>query len=669
MPSHHCRQPRCPVLLPAPGWCPKHADAAQRTAADRQQAYDRHARDPEAKRFYDSPAWKRARDQVLAVFPVCQRCGQVWSRHVHHVKPLADCSPAERVDPRNLLALCVGCHNVAEDEAKRDAAESVDARRPFVAGTLTVREDDRYHFDAAAADRPMRFIEKFCRHYEGRFAGQPFTLLPWQVFIIRTLFGWKHRETGLRRFRELYLISAKGAGKTPLLSAVALYMLLADGEAAPHVVSMASTFEQANLTFSAGKAYVRECPALGEHVEVRQYAVTTHKHGKWTTISGKPSGRSGPRPSCVIADECHEWPGPTAVAFELLTANLFKRAQPLLLVATNAGNSRSSFAFGLHERATKVLTGELADDTLLPVIYEASPDLPWDSEAAAAAANPSLGSVVQWSQLAPQLARARESAAAEAQYRRLYLSQWALGGGAKWLDMRLWDAAAGRGPVDPAAMVKLPLFVGLDLSQGDDLCAAAYVWTSPGLYHVRTRFWVPRVTADKYQVSEGHPYREWEAAGAITLLDETTITPDVQARIAADVVADVAGQLCTAVAYDRYRADAVIAALEKAGLTCIPVAQGYTLSPGCTELERRLTAGGLHVEPNPVMRAHAETVEVQSDARGNYWPRKPGAKAGYKGRRGAKIDGVAALVTAFTEAKRREVTPEPPKWDGKIERF
>ena len=52
------------------------------------------------------------------------------------------------------------------------------------------------HYDAAKADRAVRFIENLC-HTKGRWAGKPFWLLPWQEQIIRDIFGV---VTGMRRF-------------------------------------------------------------------------------------------------------------------------------------------------------------------------------------------------------------------------------------------------------------------------------------------------------------------------------------------------------------------------------------------------------------------------------------------------------------------------------------
>ena len=611
-------------------------------------AYNATRRNKEADRFYHSAAWKRCRASKLAAVPWCEYvrpgesepCGDP-ATHVHHLQPIATADGwAKRLDKTGLQSVCVSCHNRAEADVAR-------AKLPHVHGLPTFEEDETYRFDAEAADRPVKFIERYFRHYEGRYAGRPFELLDWQKAIVRTLFGWKIRGNGLRRFRELYLLTAKGAGKTPLLAAIGLYMLLMDGEAAPHVISMASTFEQANLTFGGAKGYIRECPDLQPHVEVLQYQVRTRHHGKWTTVSGKPNGRSGPRPSCIIADELHEWPAATGEGFELLTANLFKRSQPLLLTATNAGDSRQSYAYRLHERAVNVRAGVLVDETLLPVIYEAAPDVPWDTEPAAAAANPSLGSIIDWSQLGPQLARARTSPGDEAKYRRLILSQWVTGGANKWLDVPgRWDpcvSAAFAPPPDAA------LYVGLDLSEGDDLSAAAFVWVTPAMFWVDARFWVPTATAERYQEKDRVEYAEWAAAGHITLLEEVTIGPAVRRRIVAEVLA--IGRPA-AVAYDRYRADEAVAALAVAGVPTVPVGQGWGVSPGVAELDRRLTERSVTFSANAVLRWNAENVELKQDDRGNRWPVKPNARGTYAGKRSAKIDGISALVTALTEARK-----------------
>jgi phage terminase large subunit-like protein len=619
--------------------------------AARNAYYDQHARDPDAKRFYNSAAWKRARKAKLAQYPVCQRCEKVFAEHVHHVIPLKDCTDAQKLDPGNLFSTCAPCHNIMEAQTQSAAALTV-------SGTLVVAEDENYFYDAEAAEKPVRFIETYCRHYEGLFAGQPFTLLDWQKSIIRTLFGWKHRGTGLRRFRELWLLTAKGAGKTPMLAAIALFMLLGDGEAGAHVVSMASSFEQANLTFDAGKKYIAQNPKLSKACESQQFVIKGPKFGKWTTISGKPNGRSGPRPSCIIADEVHEWPTGTDKAYDLLTANLFKRSQPLLLVATNAGADRTGFAWQLHERAMNVLSGKVTDDTLLPVIYEADKSLDWRSEEAAKAANPSLGGFVRFEQLQP------EQLKGEARYRRLYLSQWVTGSD-KAFDMELWDSCAA--DLDHGKLKALPLYVGIDASAGDDLFAVTHVWVTPERHYVDAHFFLPKVTAQKYEDSHRIPFTRWAEQGHITLLDEPTINHAVRQRIAAEIIATSKVNPVLKLGYDRaWKADEVVATVAAAGIECEPIGQGWGVWEGSRELDNRLKEKAVTVSRNPVLRWCAENTEWEHGKHGGFWPVKPNAKGSYAGRRSAKIDGISALVTCLTEARKHAFPKTQQQWRGTI---
>lgn len=62
-----------------------------------------------------------------------------------------------------------------------------------------------YEYRPELADRAVRFMEKM-PHVKGRWAAKKERLIlePWARFIECNLFGWVHKQTGLRRFRESY---------------------------------------------------------------------------------------------------------------------------------------------------------------------------------------------------------------------------------------------------------------------------------------------------------------------------------------------------------------------------------------------------------------------------------------------------------------------------------
>ncbi|ABL70155.1 terminase large subunit domain-containing protein [Paracoccus denitrificans] len=105
-------------------------------------------------------------------------------------------------------------------------------------------------WDRAAALHAIEFFSHL-RHSTGEWAGQPFVLQPWQQFVVGSVFGWK-RADGLRRFRTAYVEVARKNGKSALLAGIALYALIADGEAGAHVYAAATTRDQARIVFGDG---------------------------------------------------------------------------------------------------------------------------------------------------------------------------------------------------------------------------------------------------------------------------------------------------------------------------------------------------------------------------------------------------------------------------------
>ena len=58
-----------------------------------------------------------------------------------------------------------------------------------------------YYFDEETGERPITFIETFCKQSQGTI-GAPLKLELFQKAFIQLLFGWLEKDTGYRRFRE-----------------------------------------------------------------------------------------------------------------------------------------------------------------------------------------------------------------------------------------------------------------------------------------------------------------------------------------------------------------------------------------------------------------------------------------------------------------------------------
>lgn len=115
MPCYPCRWPTCTAYLKHRGYCSAHQDKKPLdNKAIVQARYDATKRDPEAKRFYDSAAWQRARREKLTRMPICERCRRVVAEHVHHSIPVKIATNEQRLDQSCLVSVCIPCHNAIE---------------------------------------------------------------------------------------------------------------------------------------------------------------------------------------------------------------------------------------------------------------------------------------------------------------------------------------------------------------------------------------------------------------------------------------------------------------------------------------------------------------------------------------------------------------------------
>jgi len=73
-----------------------------------------------------------------------------------------------------------------------------------------------YEWDAAAAERPIQFIESFCRTQNDQGDSVNMTLMDWQKDrVLRPLFGWKKPDGRLRYRRGALFVPKKNGVLAP----------------------------------------------------------------------------------------------------------------------------------------------------------------------------------------------------------------------------------------------------------------------------------------------------------------------------------------------------------------------------------------------------------------------------------------------------------------------
>ncbi len=118
-------------------------------------------------------------------------------------------------------------------------------------------------WDAKEAEHVIDFFEVVLFLNGGEFEGKPFILHPAQAFIVGSLFGWKIKDDGTRRYRVAFIEQGKGNGKSPLIAGIGLYLLVADGESRAEIYAAASKMDQAKILFRDAVAMVDQSPRAG----------------------------------------------------------------------------------------------------------------------------------------------------------------------------------------------------------------------------------------------------------------------------------------------------------------------------------------------------------------------------------------------------------------------
>ena len=106
----------------------------------------------------------------------------------------------------------------------------------IVAGKEVVAACERYKKDlkredlelrASDPDTAIKIIEGTLVHQQGErldgtpLLGQPLKLEPFQIFIIYNLLGFFYRDSGLRRYKEAFIMMGRKNGKTSLVASIA----------------------------------------------------------------------------------------------------------------------------------------------------------------------------------------------------------------------------------------------------------------------------------------------------------------------------------------------------------------------------------------------------------------------------------------------------------------
>ncbi|HDR9034403.1 TPA: terminase large subunit [Burkholderia vietnamiensis] len=494
-----------------------------------------------------------------------------------------------------------------------------------------------YRFDNDAATRICEFIE-LLPHTKGRWARtrQRIKLEPWQAFILTTVFGWLHVDSGLRRFRRAYEEVARKNAKSTKSSGIALYLFAADGEPGAEVYSAATTRDQAKIVFDDARAMaLREpemCAALG--VEILQHQLLTDDGSKFLPLSAEGSTLDGLNVHGGVIDELHAHK--TRAVFDVIDSGTGARDQSLLWLITTAGSDLTGICYEQRTHVTKILEGVFVDETFFGIIFTLDDGDDWSDPSVWIKANPNLGVSVFVDDMEMACRKAQSMPSAVNNFLTKRLNVW-VNADSAWMDMRAWERCADR-DMRLDDFVGERCWIGMDLAEKTDFAALVLVFERAGTFYVFPRFYLNEYAVDNGSNSQ---YSGWVRAEHI-IVNEGNATDF-------DVIADDIRRYCEMfdvqeIPFDPAMSRYFATQLVKEGLPLVEIRQApIFFTQPIIQTENLVLEGKLKFDGNPAMTWMVSNVVVTTS-------RYNGLKHPTKERPENKIDGPVAMFLALGRA-------------------
>lgn len=503
----------------------------------------------------------------------------------------------------------------------------------------------KWHFDPVAAARPVEFIEKYCKVPSGKL-GAPLVLEPFQKAIINVAFGFVDDE-GNRQFQEVLVIMGRKNGKSSLLAALELYMLIADHEGAPQVYNVANSEDQAKLAYNAAIRILRQSKVLQRYAHKRADDVYCKRNlGYMKPLTSQTRNMDGLDVFFAVIDEL------SAIVnrdlYDLVKQGMSAREQPMMFIITTNGFVRNGIFDNRYDYASRWLDGQVDDDRFLAFVYELDDREEWTDEKCWIKANPGLGTIKKLSTLRGFVNQAKQ----DVEFRPTVMVKdfnMPENASVAWLD---YDEAVNEQTFDIKKMGFRYGVVGFDAADTIDLNSACMLMMRPGdpqIYGLHM-YWLPedalRDVSERgdRKGRDNVPYEAWMARGLLRTVPGNKVHRDVLKAWMEEIKRDY--DIYTyALGYDPWRMDdTTVRDLEAyvGKQRVFPVRQGpQTLSQPMKQLKADYAANRIVDNHHPITEWCRMNVTVRLDLNGNIQPDKK------QNNPSNRIDGFMAELDAY----------------------
>ncbi len=507
---------------------------------------------------------------------------------------------------------------------------------------ITEEEEQHiYIFDLKKANRPIEFIEKFCKHSKGKWAGKTIELELWQKAFIQALFGFVDKETGLRKYKKGILFVARKNGKSTIDAGLGNYMLTSAGEGGAEIYSVASKKDQAKVVWEEAKRMIKKSPALAKRIRTLVGGLYYDKmESFFKALASDSNSLDGLNAFFVICDEIHAWKDKNLL--DVMFDSMSAREEPLLIETSTMGTVRENVFDNEYEYSSGIIEGYeglesgIIDETVLPIIYELDSSKEWSDEKKWYKANPGLGTIKNIKDLRDKVNRAKNN---PAELANLLCKDFNIRQNEqdKWLN---FDIVNNESTYNIEELFDTYAIGGVDLSSTTDLTCATLLIIKNNVKYVEQQYFIPSERLEFKIKDDKIPYDKWEKRGLVTICEGAKVKySDVtQWFLKMHNEYDISALW---IGYDPWNTQYWVEEMEEQGFEMVEVRQGAkTMSNPMKQLEADLIEKKVNYNNNPILKWCLCNTAVKRDENDNIRPVK-----GQKQR--ARIDGTVSLIIAY----------------------
>ena len=389
----------------------------------------------------------------------------------------------------------------------------------FVNKTTGETETHTYVFNERKGTLPIEFIEKYCKHSKGKWAGKTIQLELWQKAFIEALFGFIDKDTGTRKYKKGILFVGRKNGKSTIDAGLGTYMLTKDGEGGAEVYSVATKKEQAKIVWDEANRMIKKSPALSSRIRRLVNGIFYDKtESTFKALASDSNSLDGLNAHFVIADEVHAWKDKNLL--DVMYDSMSAREQPLLLETSTMGVIRESVfdnEYGYGEEIIKGYEGEseTTDETILPIIYELDNVDEWQNEESWYKSNPGLGTIKNIKDLRDKVQRALNN---PNELSNLLCKDFniRMTDNTRWLP---FEVANNEATFEMEEIYDTYAIGGVDLSSTTDLTCATCLVVKGGIKYVLQQYFIPSQHLERKIKDDKIPYDIWEQRGLVTICE------------------------------------------------------------------------------------------------------------------------------------------------------